>query len=880
MRKLFCLFAVLFILLSMGCNQRPWNNRVDNLVLECGAADGYSADTTLLLKLSPDPAIADKNDLEVYKVTSASTMEPLRFDLTNKNCLKLNRKDMESAERVGIILKKRQAAEFMSKDFGGTIVEAHLKACGSSCRAFPLCGVVPEVGDERNEKSFFKIQVAEGTPVNAFIEYDFVSKPLEINERQCFSISLSSLGNLKVQDSEGNFFEGSVEQVLAQSARSQFPVETLALRGPLTQQERFCKLNSGYYRMEGAECVPKTYRDFCKDSPWHVGVVALSTFFVRQDCDRGEEFLQTAKVLDFSNKRLTNLEVFSGLKNLKELNLSGNKIQSLNSLLDTSNIEVLKLNLNTTRFDVSSLGRFKNLKVLQLQSTDYINTDQLAVMDSVEELLISRMDVALLRKFPRLKKLKIHTDLDLDVSEIPNDELQSLTIQFANKVSGFPTLKRFRKLAELDLNNIENFEDGGRIPYLPDLTSLSVYNSPFPIIDELTKVETFVDMAVGSPKTLVRNAIPQLRNLKNLTFESYDEVDLGWLACCSNLETLTLRGKFESLDTMPLLPKLRNFDGQQLELKSISGLENLPQLAFLDLTMNSPDLDFSKFPELSKLEEFIYTTIGGLPAQKASVTWLQKVPALRSLTLAINPVDEDLGGILPKDLHSLSLISQTLEDLSFLTKMSSLHSLGLYLKEGVIKDASSINIQPLESLAIDVQAENLSRLPKFGKIDYLLLDTVAWDDKVTEDYVSPLAEKIPEVKEMRISGDVISLKWLERVDKLEILKLDGPFEDFLGLPQLPFLNSLIVASNRFRSLNGIEKLKNLERLEFETLNDLETLKPLSELKNLKELVGPFMRRNFPDVETCPEDSSSPEGLRTYCRALDIPAALSYGPLPY
>jgi Leucine-rich repeat (LRR) protein len=632
--------------------------------------------------------------------------------------------------------------------------------------------------------------------------------------------------------------------------------------------------------MEGPECVPKTYRDFCKDSPWHVGVIALSSFFVRQDCDRGEEFLQNAKKLDFSNKNLTNLEVMSGLRNLKDLNLSGNKIQSLNSLLDTSNIEILRLNYNTTRFDVSSLGRFKNLKVLHLSSTDFIHADQLPVMDSVEELLISHMDAALLRKFPRLKKLSIHADADLDISDIPNGDLQSLTIKFANRVSGFSSLERFDKLVELDFGYIENFEDGGRIPDIPSLTSLAVYESPFPIIDELSKIETFVDLFVGGPKTSMRNAIPELQNLKNLTFESYDEVELGWLACCSNLETITLRGMFESLDTMPLLPKVRIFDGQQLELKSISGLENLPRLAFLDLTMSSPDLDFSKFPKLSNLEEFIYTTVGGQPAQKSSVAWLQKIPALRSLTLAINPVDENLGAIFPKDLRSLSLISHTIEDLSFLKTMSSLRNLGLYIKEGEIKDASSIKMQPLESLVIDVPAENLSRLPKFGKIDYLLLDTVGWDDKVTEDYVSPLGEKIPEVKEMRISGDVISLKWLEKVDKLKILKLDGPFEDLLGLPQLPLLNSLIVASTEFRSLIGIEKVINLERLEFETFNRLETLRPLSQLKSLKELVGPFMRRNFPDLEACPEDNSFPEGLRTYCRALDIPLALSYGPLPY
>lgn len=880
MKKISYLFAAIFILLSIGCTQKPWSNRVDNLVLECGAVDSYSADTTLLVELTPDSAIADKNDLEVYKVTSASKMEPLSFDLSSKNCLKLNRRDMDSAERVSIILKKRQAAEFMAKDFGETKVEAHLKACGSSCHAFPLCGVVPEVGDERNGKSIFKLQVAESTPVNASIEYDFVSRPLEVNERQCFSISQSSLGKLKVQDAEGNFFEGSVEEVLAQSARSQFPVGTLTLRGPLTQQERFCKNNSGYYRMEGAECVPKTYRDFCKDSPWHVGVIALSSFFVRQDCDRGEEFLQSAKTLDFSNKNLTNLEVLSGLKNLKDLNLSGNKIQSLNSLLDTWNIEVLRLDYNATRFDISSLGRFKNLKVLQLSSTNFINSDQLAVMDSVEELLISRMDAVLLRKFPRLKKLIINADADLDISDIPNGGLQSLTIHFANRVSGFPSLKKFEKLVELEFSYIESFEDGGRIPYIPSLTSLAIDESPLPIIDALSKIENFVDLDVRTPKTSIQNAIPQLRNLKNLTFESYDEVDLGWLSCCSNLETLTLLGMFESLDTLPLLPKVRTFDGQQLELKSISGLEKLPQLTYLNLTMNLPDLDFSKFPELSNLEELIYTTIGGQPAQKSSVAWLQKIPALRSLTLAINPTDEDLGAILPKDLRSFSLISHTMEDLSFLKKMSSLRNLGLYLKEGEIKDASAINMQPLESLAIDVRPENLSRLPKFGKIDYLLLDTIGWDDKVTEDYVSPLWEKIPEVKEMRISGDVISLKGLEKVDELEILKLDGPFEDFLGLPQLPLLNSLIVASPQFRSLNGLEKIINLERLEFETSNHLETLRPLSELKSLKELIGPFMRRNFPDVETCPEDSSFPEGLRTYCRALDIPLALSYGPLPY
>ncbi|HYX32365.1 MAG TPA: leucine-rich repeat domain-containing protein [Oligoflexus sp.] len=867
----------------MSCTGKRWQNQINALALECGVPKNYSFESVYILKLNSTRTISDKNDVQAYTVLQTTDRSvPLDFNLSPKNCLMFERADLEGVRRVSVIVQNREAAEFVPNLSESILSNAELKECGRHCQAFPLCGLLPNTGNSDAKSSVLKMNVAEGVKANVSVESDFASFPLEVNERQCFVLSLSSAGKLKIQDAHGNFFDDIVENVVAQSSRNKMPVHSISLRGPLTEQEKRCRQDPVHYRMDGENCVAKSFRYYCEDSPSHASVIALSQFFVRKDCERIEEFLRNQTSLDFSYKSLIDAEIFSGLENMQHLDLRGNKLSSLASVRELPNLESLKISRNSGRFDIASVARFRQLKKLDIRLSPISNVDQLPVMGSVEELKISAEHTQILAKFTGLKRLYIEGGDRVDLSKLPNANLQFLSILSVSELVGLESLQQFPGLEELELNFVENLGKAD-FPEIQSLRTLTLKFLPLLNLNNLQTMSALHELTLESNTGIpFLGILPKLNQIKSLKYLNYEMLDLSWLEQFSSLEKLTLQGNLDTFESLPLLPSLFILDTQDLALGNLKGLHNSPNLKYLRLFDKSNVLDLNDLPQLPYLENFFYQTIpvADQVLPPSDIFWMQKVPSLRILSVDINPKQQNLEDYLPKNIEDLAIYSYGPISLDFLSNMPYLKRLELDLNETTIKDAQHIIVRPLDFVAIFVNIDSLRLLPKFMNADVLYLNVDSEGSSPNETAV--LGEKILAAREVTLGAGARDVSWLKNLVDLEYLSLSTFLSSLENFPDLPSVKSLTLKDTaNIAHLAGIDKFKNLEEIDFAGNWTFNTLEPLLNLKSLRLIKNADrMRGNFLDEQTCPESMEAPKGLREYCRNLQLPFATPLGPLPF
>lgn len=172
------------------------------------------------------------------------------------------------------------------------------------------------------------------------------------------------------------------------------------------------------------------------------------------------EGLQVAKNLTelmISGQSVQSLAPIAGLKELVFLNLSGNRISDLESLKDLSRLHVLILDNNNIR-DLTALAEVKQVVELNLANNEIIDIAPLGGMDDLRRLNLSGNKVHNIRVFRELNGLEYLNLSDNEVNDLLDlADLTSLTwlnVQ-TNQIEAIDDLADLTKLQWLYLGNNE-----------------------------------------------------------------------------------------------------------------------------------------------------------------------------------------------------------------------------------------------------------------------------------------------------------------------------------------------------------------------------------------------------------------------------------------
>ena len=877
--KIILVYVAIMLLIASGC-KTLLNNSLNEQKLICGFEERHFSADTRLFQIRGQSSNLENQDIQIFSEDKVGKISKQVFFLTKRSCIEIpNFEEKYSDTKFSIVFKNRLAGTIEIPPNRNSIGLVELLECGDYCGEFPKCGLLLTAGNkELRSGMVFQVNVQDGKKINATLEKDEVQTALDMNERNCFVLANERSGKLRLQDESGNFLEKEYADIV----RDKGPelVGTLTLRKPLTPDEKLCRANSQAYKLQGEKCVPKSFKDLCHDGNGNAGVALISTFYLRPDCERIEASLRGMPILEFRGKSLTNIEIFSGLDSLRELDVSQASIFSLSPLIGVPSLESIVLNSNRYPFDLASLQGFPQLKKISLMNTKLKGTESMPVLSNVEDLSVTELNPDLLKKLPNLKKLMLVSIPKLDLISLPSLQyLETIVIENVGNIVNLSELKQFPRLKNLEFTNDGLVEDE-IFPVLENLMVLRFKNSKFPMLQNLSKSVRLEELSLDLEPIREIQSFPQIDSLKKLTILSLTSQEINWLKVFPNLEEVLLEGEFPTLANLPHLKHVKSFEVRSAILKDLKGLENLDGLEYLAISKTEAELDLGDLPVLSNLLGFDFGTAYDL-------NWTKKTPNLRRLQLTLEPSNKISAKEFPENLEALGLNSGTLTNFEFLKDLTNLNELWMYLadREGnfPLESMASIELPNIKIVRLWLDWDQYLKLPVFSKalLGGLGFPSKSADFFVPSEEVAKVYSKLPLVKDLTFSESHGSLVLLQGFREIETLTLDAPVINFLKMPKLFNLKQLKTRDFTLEDFSGIENLENLERIEFAASPKMVSLAKLKNLKNLKEIVNArHFRDQFVNEGDCPETIDSPIGLRNYCYDLQMSFMPSFGPSPF
>ena len=201
--------------------------------------------------------------------------------------------------------------------------------------------------------------------------------------------------------------------------------------------------------------------------------------YIYLDVDKLRLFNNYTK-LDLSNQRLTTLESLEGLTQLTTLNLNSNSL----TLEDEKSQEILKSmtnlnNLNLGNNEITSIIAVNSLKKLKFLTLYGNNVNLVEIEDIISN----------------LTQLQVSTETLKTINECDVTKITTLKLNNSN-VNELPDLSRFKNLTSLNLDgnpNISNFEEVSKITSLQNLSlmnnNLHERNIDFSKLTNLTNLD-------------------------------------------------------------------------------------------------------------------------------------------------------------------------------------------------------------------------------------------------------------------------------------------------------------------------------------------------------------------------------------------------------
>ncbi|RYZ57096.1 MAG: leucine-rich repeat domain-containing protein [Proteobacteria bacterium] len=865
--KLKVIFVFLILPTLFSC--KTLNNRFNELALDCGASE-VSNDSNQYFAIEGQQGFSEV-DVSLFEISSGKPL-PLEFSITKKSCIKILRGAKSSPRELVIVFRNQSAAKFVLPVSLKQSRKIFLESCHSYCLIFPMCGKFTEADASDVSKKVFHIATQSKEGLDAIVDDGSKISTVKINDAGCFSLPKDAGGTIKIRNERGSFLEADLTKLIQSTASEQ--VSNITLRDPLSVEEIRCKEKKKSHFLDNGKCFAKSFKEYCEDENKTIGVVILSSYFLNADCADIDLVLKNKTNLIFPSKSFNNPEIFSNLPNLRELNISGNYITSLENLIEVPNLEKVILFANKVPFDISSLSSIPSLRKIDITSSPITGIQRLSQLPNIEEIFVNTRDFSIFEKMNHLKSVEISGFDVIDVSKIPDlPYLEKLKFSNGSSIANIGALKKFKNLKELYFNGDLDPEDE-----FPDL-KLDKFeisfgtNIDFSKLKNLQHVKNMEMKIVDFENYSKFPTFPNLETLDLYVDDSFPKTDLKFLTNFPNVKDLSLGYVSDSLADMPELNKLKRLSFTSTGYTSFKGLENLKNLEVLEISDTSQGVDFETLPPLQNLIEFNSTYH---LVYKDSISWMSKFQKLKKLKINLNYTELLKASDFPEDLEDLSLESSHLEDINFLKDMPKLVSLDLRLKGNHSFSYHDFDLPYIKRAKIELHHTYYQAFPTFSNVEHLEI----YSRGAELGDVNPAGPRFPRVKTLFYQDPTEDLTMLNDFKQLESLNLDTRVIQLSSIPKLNKLRNLILNDPDLEGLNGIENLPNIENLEFVATNRLTSLEGLTVLKNLKAIQGSTnLREQFGKGINCPESIDVSVGLRKYCLDTQKSFAPSFGPDP-
>ena len=340
------------------------------------------------------------------------------------------------------------------------------------------------------------------------------------------------------------------------------------------------------------------------------------------------KYMTALEELNLSDNNITNLSFLSDLTNIKKLNISNsNYFESMNDdVIDISVLgklhELKELDISGNRIvSLEPLIELKNLRVLNVSNNMIDSFDAIKVMSNLEQLDISNnpadtLEIGFMNKLTILNASRTNfkdQNTGLKKLDFQNDNffpnLKELNLCKSNLgPMGLSGIKSLAKLEILDVSacNISDLTDIGE---LTNLKKLSLYNN---------SVENV-------------NALINLRNLEYLHLGGNLLNDLSPLTILEKLEYLDLSDRYSSAALWESGFVLYNSNKKFTNIMSLGKLKNVTNLHL----NNNNIIDIH---ELSKMKQLKYLYLGCNNID--DITALSALSNLRRVDLSWNKVND------------------------------------------------------------------------------------------------------------------------------------------------------------------------------------------------------------------------------------------------
>ena len=283
------------------------------------------------------------------------------------------------------------------------------------------------------------------------------------------------------------------------------------------------------------------------------------------------------KILDGTNRGITDLTRLEHAHTLHSLFLYNNSISDISPLANLTNLTQLDLSRCSTS-DISPLANLTNLTWLSLYNNSISDISPLTNLTNLTELYLYNNSISDISPLTNLTNL---TRLDL----------------FDTSISDISPLTNLTNLTWLNLSGT-SISDISPLANLTNLTELYLSSTSISDISPLANLTNLTRLDLGSISISDISPLANLTNLKILNLWGTIS-DISPLANLTNLKILNLWGPSIS-DISPLanLTNLTELDLSRCSISDISPLANLTNLKILNLSDSSIS-DISPLLELN-----------------------------------------------------------------------------------------------------------------------------------------------------------------------------------------------------------------------------------------------------------------------------------------
>lgn len=535
------------------------------------------------------------------------------------------------------------------------------------------------------------------------------------------------------------------------------------------------------------------------------------------------------------SKIITDLKPLDQLKNLKVLDISSSDITDLFPIRNLTTIEVLDCS-NTSVENLRPLKYSKSLKQLFINNTPVNSITVIEIFENLELLHMEHTVIDSLPSVDRLSNLK-----DLDVSSTNLQRLDSIKYLNALEILNISNtsvmdLEPIAKVESLKILNLSNTKINALDPLgsLDNLEELNIENSEIKEINSLkplnnlkriyadgskVTLDNFIEFAVDRPDVDVVFMSDEL-------FRYWGEMEAVWV------DVINANLKFEDSISKPDIHRILKI--KELEIDGNDKITNLLPLKYMPL-LESLNISETSISDISPIEEL--TSLKKLRAKKSQVTDISAVKKLINLEV----IDFEETSV--SDISALSGL-KNLDTLAFNTTqvkvLSPLNDIGdfkiAYFDNTQVSDDDAYSLNYDEEKSILVYKSDKLRV-WWGNLDDSWQDIFRELGHMSERPSTIELHKLVGEKKLDVEGT--SIKTLDPIPefiRLESLSFsDTRISSLYPLIHMRVLKELKCQRNPIDDVEALTTLKTLEVLDLTNtqIKDIKGIRNLTELRELK-----------------------------------------------